>query len=98
MICKPLRKKKGNRELTNIRPIALQNALAKLASKILAARLTSELSKRKILHPANEGFLRNTGTSNAIDTILNIFEDATEKGKACYNVSYDCPKAFDHLR
>jgi DNA-binding HxlR family transcriptional regulator len=41
----------------------LQNAIGKITSKILARRLTKELSDRKLVHRANEGFLNGEGNS-----------------------------------
>ena len=43
IVCKPLYKKAGDKSPTNLRPIALQNAIAKIPSKILAARLSNDL-------------------------------------------------------
>ena len=53
-IGKILWKKEGNRNTKNMRPITLHNALGKIASQVLAQRLTKVLSERKILHRANE--------------------------------------------
>jgi hypothetical protein len=98
LLCKPLFKKRGNKLLNNIRPIALQNAVAKIPSKMLAARLTDDLHRLQALHPANEGFLKYRNTSNAINTVLNTWEDAKENNKACYCISFDISKAYDKLR
>jgi exonuclease III len=98
LVCKPIYKKRGNKNVTNLRPIALQNAIGKLPSKMLASRLSSDLHKNGAINSANEGFLKHRGTANVLNTILNIWEDAKEKGKPCFCVSYDVSKAFDHLR
>ena len=44
IVCKPLYKKAGDKSPSNLRPIALQNAIAKIPSKILAARLSNDLN------------------------------------------------------
>jgi hypothetical protein len=98
IVCKPLYKKQGIKDLTNLRPIALQNSIAKLPSKMLAARLANDLFQNGAIHSANEGFLRGRNTGNSLTTILNIWEDAKAKNKSCYCVSYDQSKAYDHLR
>jgi hypothetical protein len=65
---------------------------------MLAIRLASDLHKNGAISEANEGFLKHRGTSNVLNTILNIWEDAKENNKSCFSVSYDVSKAFDHLR
>jgi ribonuclease HI len=98
IVCKPLYKKAGVKDLTNLRPIALQNALAKIPSKILATRLANDLYRNQAIHSANEGFLKGKNTGSALATILNVWEDAKAHNKPCYCVSYDQAKAYDHLR
>jgi hypothetical protein len=97
-ICRPIYKSQGNKQLDNIRPISLQNALAKIPSKLLADRLTSDLLRNGALHKANEGFLRNRETNFAIKTVLNLWEDANEQGRSNFGVALDVSKAFDRLR
>jgi hypothetical protein len=75
----------------------LYNALGKLTSKIIADRLTAELCDRHILHAANEGFLIGKGTHNALNTILNLREDARENNKEMYNMLYDVSGAYDAI-
>jgi hypothetical protein len=98
IVCKPLYKKPGIKDLTNLRPIALQNSLAKIPSKLLAARLAINLFDNGAIHSANEGFLKGRNTGNALTTILNVWEDAKAFQKPCYCISYDVSKAYDHLR
>jgi large subunit ribosomal protein L40e len=98
IVCKPLYKKAGDKSPTNLRPIALQNAIAKIPSKLLATRLTNDLNLNGAIHNANEGFLKGKNTGNALTTVVNIWEDAKEFNKPCYCLSYDVSKAYDHLR
>jgi hypothetical protein len=98
VLCKPLFKKRGNKSLNNLRPISLQNAIAKIPSKMLATRLTDDLHNLQALHPAAEGFLKYKNTSNAINTVLNAWEDSKTNNKACYCISFDISKAYDKLR
>jgi hypothetical protein len=98
IVCHPLYKKAGDKSPTNLRPIALQNAIAKIPSKILAARLSNDLNLNGAIDNANEGFLKGKNTGDALTSILNVWEDAKEFNKPCYCLSYDVSKAYDHLR
>jgi hypothetical protein len=97
-ICRPIYKSAGDKQLDNIRPISLQNTIAKIPSKLLADRLTGDLLLNGALHKANEGFLRNRETNFAISTVLNLWEDAKEQGKSNFGVALDVSKAYDKLR
>jgi hypothetical protein len=94
-LVKILWKKVGIRTTKNIRPITLLNALGKLPSTIIAARLTKTLCERHLLSPANEGFLIARGSENAIITLLNLWEHAKQKGESLYNALYDVSGAYD---
>ena len=65
---------------------------------MLATRLTNDLHRNGAINRANEGFLKQKSTGNVLTTILNVWEDAREHNKSCYNLSYDVSKAYDHLR
>jgi hypothetical protein len=96
-LVKVLWKKAGLRTVKNIRPITLLNVLGKIPSKVIADRLTKELCDRHLLSPANEGFLLERGTENAIVTLLNLYEDAKQNNKALYNALFDVSGAFDAI-
>jgi hypothetical protein len=91
-----LYKKAGDTSPTNLRPIALQNAIAKIPSKILAARLSNLLNLNGAIDNANEGFLKGKNTGDALTSILIVWEDAKEFNKPCYCLSYDVSKAVHH--
>ena len=96
-IGKMLWKKKGSKKTENLRPITLHNAIGKITSKIIADRLTKELTSRHLLHRANEGFLIEKGCHNAIHTILGVWEDSKEYKKGCYNMMYGVSGAYDRI-
>ena len=96
-ITKPLWKKEGSKEPKNIRPIALQNAITKLPSAVLAKRLTLVFERRGILHPAQEAFLKGGRTENVLWTVLNIWSTQRKARQPYYNVMYDWVKAYDSL-
>ena len=99
--------KKANQPVTmsNIRPISLQSALTKLLSKLLAMRLARILARHRILHPAQEAFIRNGAISNCIDTWLDVWEMSREvrTGRTavhgdCVNLFYDIRAAYDSVQ
>ena len=96
-IGKALWKKQNNKRSENLRPIALQNTLSKLPAKVLANRLSKIFHDKKILHSANEGFIKEGSTSNAIHTLLDIWEDAKQRKQACFNLQIDITGAYDNL-
>ena len=55
------------------------------------------LPERGILDEANEGFLKQKGTGNAIHSILNIWEDAKQYQKNCITMLYDVSGAYDTI-
>ena len=63
--------------------------LGKSRAKSLQTGVTKEVVQFGALHPANEGFLTGRGTDNAIHTVLNLWENARNNNKACYNIMYD---------
>ena len=46
---------------------------------------------------ANEGFLKEKGTGNAIHSILNMWEDAKQYQKDCITMLYDVSGAYDTI-
>jgi exonuclease III len=94
---KPLWKKEGSKDPANIRPIALQNAIAKIPAAIVAKRLINVFDKHKILHPAQEAFIKHGRSENVLWTVLNIWSAARRRKSAYYNIMYDWIKAYDTL-
>ena len=96
-VTKCLWKKPGLKTCGNLRPIALQNSIFKLPSKILAKRLAIALKKNKAMDPAQEAFLIGGKASNAIWTLLGLYEHADMEDKDIFVVFYDWAKAYDTL-
>jgi len=93
-----LKKPLGEKEMSNVRPISLQNAITKMVTKLLACRLGRILAANRILHPAQEGFLKGGASFKCIDTLLDIWEHAKETKSGCFNLFYDIRAAFDSVR
>ena len=94
---KPLWKKEGCRLMTNIRPIALQNAIAKVPGAILAQRLTDNLAKAGTMHYAQDAFLKGGRAENVVWTALNMWSHHARERKPYYSVMYDWVKAYDTI-
>jgi len=84
------------------RPISICNDYLKLFQKIMATRLNNIILKYKILHPAQQGFIRNGSINNCLTTLLNILEDQKQKNilrnSNFYLISYDLTKAYDSIQ
>ncbi len=93
-----LKKVQEEPSVSNVRPISLQTAITKLLSKLLADRLCIILSRHPILHPAQEGFIRNGSVFRCIDMCLDVWEVAKQRRKACYNIFYDVKAAYDSVQ
>ena len=92
-----IKKANEERRTNNIRPISLQAALAKLVTKALAKRLGRILVQHKVLHPAQEAFIPGGNTAKCIDALLDVWEQARHRKKACFNIFYDIAAAYDSV-
>ena len=81
--------------LEELRPLMLCEALRKVWSALVIAKIQAALHQHKALDPAQHGYLfgRSTGTASMIH--INGIEDAEELGHELHRSSYDLKKAFD---
>jgi exonuclease III len=93
-----LKKALGEKEMSNVRPISLQNSITKILTKLLSSRLGSILAKHRILHPAQEGFLKGGASFKCVDSLLDVWEHAKETKSGCFNLFYDIKAAYDSVR
>jgi hypothetical protein len=93
-----LKSMSGERLLSNLRPISLQCGLCKVLSKLLALRLGKILATHRIVHDAQEAFLRGRSCFRAIDLCLDVWENAKQYRLPCVNVFYDIRAAYDSVR
>jgi hypothetical protein len=65
--------------------------------KGLATRLNLIMARHRILHRAQEGFILGGATGNCIDVVLDVWETARARKRACYNIFYDVAAAYDSI-
>lgn len=88
--------KGGSRENTvNYRPVSLITNLSKILEKLIKVRLTSFLTKYKILNESQFGFQEGKSTQNAIVELTDYIYGTLDKSKLSMGVFIDLSKAFD---
>lgn len=99
IICPILKSASGPnlRALSNLRPISLQPAIAKLLTKGLARRLGRIFATHRILHEAQEAFLPGRSSFACVDALLDVWERAASSS-SCFNLFYDISRAYDTVR
>ena len=81
--------------LKNWRPISLLNIDYKIASKVIAQRLTKHLDK--IIHPNQTGFVKGRNISENTRTLLDILDYLKQTNKPGILINIDFEKAFDSI-
>lgn len=84
--------------MSNYRPISLISNIAKVMEKIVHKRLYSFLIKNKIISEKQFGFLKNKGTTDALNNICNIIYNKLDTSKPIIAVFLDLAKAFDTVQ
>ena len=94
--------KKGNpSQLTNHRPIALDNTIYKVYTSTLTFILSAYGEKYQILHDSQEGFKAEWSTSRQIRILISALEDARLPNQNIYILYIDFKNAFgsiDHAK
>jgi len=93
--------KKGDAmNLENYRPISLLNAQYKIFSTIITRRLEAYMSTNKFLSNSQLGFRRGMSTTEAINTLIHIYQDRKNNRwkKNIHTAFIDQAKAFDSVR
>ena len=87
--------KKGNEnELSNWRPISLQQSLTKIFMKIIQNRIINVLEHEKIMSNMQKGFLRNNGCLEHVQSLSMILGNARRGKHSICGVFYDIKNAF----
>lgn len=91
----PIFKSGDSKLVTNYRPISLISNIAKVFEKLIHSRLYNFIIKHKRINPNQYGFLRNTGTTNALNNVTDKILKLIDDGYAVIATFIDLTKAFD---
>ena len=91
--------KKGGKhtDINQYQPISLLPSISKIFEKVVSKRLTSFLTKHKVLHPNQFGFRKNHSTNDAASYFINQIAKNIDKGLYTLGIFCDLSKAFDCL-
>lgn len=82
----------------NYRPISIIPAIGKLNEKALCKRITSFISKKKIIHANQYGFQKGSSTTSAASHLVTCIHNALDsQKKPCGAIFIDLKKAFDTI-
>lgn len=78
------------------RPIALLSVIDKVFEKIIHLQLSEFLEKESLLHKNQFGFVKGSGTDEAVVSVVNTICEGLDKGNSgVAGIFYDFSKAFD---
>ena len=83
--------------LKDLRPLVLLEALRKVWTKIILARITSVWHTHNVIHESQHGSIYRRGTASASLQHINAVEEALELGSELQRSSWDFQRAFDTL-
>ena len=92
----PIPKVAGTRKCEQHRTISIINHTAKIILRVIIERMRSKI--RPEISEEQFGFVKNSGTINAIFVLNRLIENALEIGKDVYLCFIDSEKAFDKVR
>ncbi len=95
VIIRWIHKKDSLTLLSNYRPIALGNTMAKLYMRILTNRLEQLIEEEQLISGEQQGFRTDRSCAEALLTIQTLAARANGSGKAFYVASLDISKAYD---
>ena len=85
------------KSLDDLRPISLLSVFAKLFEKILENKMSSFLTKTKLLSPCQYGFRKNNSTELAITSFYDKLLNNINENKITCSIFLDLRKAFDSV-
>ena len=104
---------KDLKQISSYRPIALSSHIAKLAERVVAARLTHRTAARKLIPPEQVDFREKRGVEDALARLVQQMQDGWQKtlcppsrrkqapdGEAAQQfvlVAYDFARAYDKV-
>lgn len=94
-LIKPIYKGGDRDSISNYRPISILPALSKILERLLNKRLTSYLTKFKIISDNQFGFVSGRSTEDAVLELTNYVVHNVDKKNKCIGIFLDLAKAFD---
>jgi len=85
----------GITDVSNCRPISLTCVLSKILERIVVGRLSDNLERNNILHPAQHGFIKHRSTCTNLLESFNNWSISVQSKKHVTIVYIDFTKAFD---
>jgi hypothetical protein len=94
---KPLNKKRSRYNIQNYRPISIICLFVKLFERLMFNKLITFLYKNKILTEAQNGFRKGKCTETAVQSFIEIIQEALDNGTHLIGIFIDLTKAHDTL-
>lgn len=92
-----LKNKNKPNDVSNFRPLSLQNQCSKIFECCFHSRLCSFLEKFQLLNPAQHGFRKSRSTATAIDQMIKNICEALENKDNIIGLFFDMSRAFDSV-
>jgi hypothetical protein len=92
---KPLYKKGDRYDIQNCRPISIISVFAKLLERFMFNRLIPFFYENKILTEAQNGFRKGKCVETAVQSFIEINQEALDKGVHSIGIFIDLTKAYD---
>ena len=90
-------KKRDRYNIQNYRPLSIISVFAKLSERLLFNRLIPFLYKNKILTDAQNGFKKGKCIETAVQSFIEIIQEALDKGIHAIGIFIELTKAYDTL-
>jgi exonuclease III len=94
---KPIFKSGDKKDVGNYRPISILPILSKVFEMIIRVRLLTHLTKNKIIHENQYGFMKGCNTTSAASCLVNDIVTGLNKKLKTATLFIDISKAFDCL-
>jgi len=94
---KPLYKKGDRYDIQNYRPISIISVFAKLLGRLIFNTLMPFLYKNKILTEVQNGFRKGKCIETAVQSFIEIIQEALDKGIHSIGIFIDLTKTYDTL-
>ena len=85
----------GKTDLNKTRPIALMETLAKIYERLWYNRIIKVVTERDMLDPAQYGGVPGGGTTDPMQVLASVLDDARLSKSQLHCLSLDLSKAFD---